>query len=426
MATIFRCWPWLGVVAVVAGCGAEAPSYAPAEAQEVRCFDPALRTPCDVRDEACQQRVFDVVACLKGGGPLTRPPVGFMTPDELRERFIASFDPEGVASFNAFGRGLALLHLQPKGAELVATAAGASADFILGIYEDDTDRITLIDHGTPFDDRSVLNTLAHEYVHAIQDQQFDLTAMRSRHEDHTDASLAFRGLVEGDAVFHELVFAAAQREQTAFDVAWDNLHPPWQGAFEDSLFASAWPWAASQGEFPYAFGCEFVADRWRQDFDANFVDSFGTPPISTFEVLYPLDGHPAAARLEAPAAVAAPAGWRRVTTDVMGAWSVHLFVGAHTGDRAAARGHSRRWEGDRVDSFGSAEGSLDAIVWTLRFDGPDGARAFAHAAAGWARADDHWRVAASGPIVSFLAVSDPTRVGDFDDARSRLAATIAP
>jgi len=43
-------------------------------------------------------------------------------------------------------------------------------------------------------------TFAHEFVHALQDQQYDLARLRGRPSVNADQSLAVQAVIEGDAI----------------------------------------------------------------------------------------------------------------------------------------------------------------------------------------------------------------------------------
>lgn len=90
------------------------------------------------------------------------------------------------------------------GSETDAATARAEAisTATLGFYQPATDEIVLVAQNG--DLRIDERTLAHELVHALQDQQFDLERFDA---EHTDPALAESGLIEGDAALVEHHYA---------------------------------------------------------------------------------------------------------------------------------------------------------------------------------------------------------------------------
>jgi hypothetical protein len=72
-------------------------------------------------------------------------------------------------------------------------------DQVLGYYDPDTKRLTLVDRAVN-DEASAELVLAHEIEHALQDQSFDLKTFEDVPETEGDARRARRALVEGDAL----------------------------------------------------------------------------------------------------------------------------------------------------------------------------------------------------------------------------------
>ncbi len=87
---------------------------------------------------------------------------------------------------------------------------------VLGFYDTDDKSLTIVTGQEKPDPLSWL-TYGHEYTHALQDQEFDLTALLGRENDGFDSSKAALALVEGDAnlsefLFYESLTSAQQNE----------------------------------------------------------------------------------------------------------------------------------------------------------------------------------------------------------------------
>ena len=68
-------------------------------------------------------------------------------------------------------------------------------------------------------DRQQKSTTAHEFVHALQDAEFDIQALSKRTRGDLDWSLALTAVIEGDAVVHEGLWS---REFALAAKAWAN------------------------------------------------------------------------------------------------------------------------------------------------------------------------------------------------------------
>ena len=122
--------------------------------------------------------------------------------------------------------------------------------------------------------------LAHELTHALQDQNFDLELADGRESPTTsDAMLAFKALVEGDATLAGFAYVRGGMDDTLADFITAHLTdlPQISAAKETNVpDALSIPFI-----FQYAEGAAFVREAYRRGgWDA--VDAaFREPPEST-------------------------------------------------------------------------------------------------------------------------------------------------
>jgi hypothetical protein len=217
-------------------------------------------------------------------------------------------------------------------------------------------------------------TLAHELVHALQDQQLTL----SYRAETRDERLAGLGLVEGDAV-------TVQREyQSRCGVNWTCIDQPSGDA------PPAGPIARNPGFYltliqPYIEGPEFVAAlRNRSDGDWTAVnDAFDRFPNSTEQTI-----HPEAYPEDGPATLSVPdrstAAWERVGSDTLGEAQVHVMFWKQRfvprPDDAIRTDYDHRlsagWGNDRLVAYRNAETNESGYVWRLVWDSPAEAAEF--------------------------------------------------
>ena len=126
-------------------------------------------------------------------------PVDFLTDAAFRERIAASVDhlTEGEqADVRRSEAGLRAIGLLPGDVDLLDAQRSLRQAGTLAFYDPDTKRATV--RGKRLGVMARV-TLAHELTHALQDQHFDLGAMRQAAE-RRHGSTAVRALIEGDAV----------------------------------------------------------------------------------------------------------------------------------------------------------------------------------------------------------------------------------
>ena len=143
---------------------------------------------------------------------------------------------------------------------------------VQGYYSPSEDRIVIVsDSPRPSIDRG---TLAHELVHALQDQRFGLPESG----DTQDRQLARNGLVEGDARYVEHLY----RDECAASNWTCVPNPPVTGGggpVDQGVFLVVYA--------PYSEGPTFVhALRERGDWDA-VNDAYADPPRSAAQVISP-------------------------------------------------------------------------------------------------------------------------------------------
>jgi hypothetical protein len=205
--------------------------------------------------------------------------------------------------------------------------------------------------------------LAHEIVHALQDQSYDLTKFEGVPTGEGDAAQARHALVEGDGITLMFEVLLARKGLTP---PWDNLRLTNELARQmdlpmgDALDKA--PLAIREMMlFPYRAGFTFVTTL-RATKPWSAIDAaFKRPPKSTEQILHPEkyleDEEPVAVKLELPDIV---------HSTVWGELGFELFLRAHGIDVATAKLAAAGWAGDRV----IATGKLGAakIVWDSEVD----------------------------------------------------------
>lgn len=243
---------------------------------------------------------------------------------------------------------------------------------IAGFYDPETQAMVVVvdNEGAELTANDEL-TFAHEVVHALQDQHFDLMDVQGDIEAIADDEyLALKSLIEGDATVGQVMYLLEYPE--LLDAVQDEL-----GDYESPSLDAAPLFYSETLLFPYDQGATFVAEIYGEGgWDA--VDAmYASPPVSTEQVLHPEkyldDEEPVDVTLASPAA-ALGEGWEILDENVMGEFLTDVFLrngGARKGD---ARDASEGWGGDAYIVVGNADET--AFTWTSTWDSEDDADEF--------------------------------------------------
>jgi len=299
----------------------------------------------------------------------------FLTRDELRAEIAAEDYPLDEQQRDL--RVLVAFGLVAPDTDLGALYNELYGDGVLGYYDPNTKRMVVVsDSGGATTDLSATEelTFAHETVHALQDQHFDLVALQDRaNAANSDTSLALIALPEGDATFFEGQYASADRDflkrllQEYDDTDVPDVLQNAPAIFIDTLY------------FPYDQGGTFVSAVYDEGgWDA--VDAvYANPPISTEQVLHPekyFSGEePIDVRMSDPSATLGP-GWAVLDDDTFGEFQISILL--DTSDAISdeeAQDAAAGWGGDRYVVVGDEDQT--AIYWATEWDSADDANEFA-------------------------------------------------
>ena len=221
-------------------------------------------------------RLFEQIAhqaeMLRGLSPRAEVPLSFLDEREmtvLLRRLYAERDPEGEAL------PYTLLGLLPD------TPATIRPRPVAGIYVPEQEQLYIsIDlHGSGADAQALL---ARAYTNALQDQRFDQGALGAR-ATTTDATLAVRALLEGDA----LLLTALYRYQNLEATDWTHLMELVEAEQPDygEKLGQIEAWGRLQ-RFPYWEGRHFTTLLFQTGGWEAINLAYTDPPRSTEQVLH--------------------------------------------------------------------------------------------------------------------------------------------
>ncbi len=229
---------------------------------------------------------------------------------------------------------------------------------IAGFYDPETNEFVVVSEDDTLDAGEQL-THAHEFVHALQDQHFNLDFLDDENLD-ADASTALTALAEGEATQVETQYILSG------NINLGDLLLTALDALDSPVLNSAPPVIADSLMFPYTAGQEFVQALTDQGDYAAVDAAWANPPQSTEQILHPdryLAGDEPQLVTLPPLTGTLGAGWTLVDEDVFGEFMLREYLQQQlNGDQVdtAVTG----WGGDKYATYYNE--ADDALVTVLR------------------------------------------------------------
>lgn len=273
------------------------------------------------------------------------------------------------------------LGLLPDTLDLDALLLDLYTEQVLGYY-DPAERTLFVVSGESV--RELQPVIAHELVHALQDQHTNLDSLIAG-ERGNDRQTAAHAAMEGHAMLVMFTLLAEQAARTTIDPAAlpnpaGELGPALEAQnAEYPVFRRAPPVIRETLLFPYLSGVDFVHTLWaaRQPLPRYPAPLDSLLPQSTEQVMHPEERF--IARRDEPVIVSLgefPVGWEVEREDVFGQLETAIYLEQHLG--RAARQAADAWGGDRYALLVSPDGA-DVLFWLSVWDTPAAADRFAAA-----------------------------------------------
>jgi len=339
-------------------------------------------------EERLRASIDDLLPRIEAlSGLEARAPVRMAMRDraELREYVAARMEEElPPAELEGIEGAYRALGLLPDTLDLHALMLDLLTEQVLGYYDPETETLYLVS-GVPRD--ALEPVLAHELVHALQDQHVDLDSLVAR-ERGNDRQTAAQAAIEGHATLVMVALLAEQqaRRPVSPDMLPDlkqELGPALEAENEQfPVFRSAPRILRETLLFPYLEGAAFVQALWRADAAGGRPAPLGPLlPQSTEQVMRPrerfIETRDEPTELTLGAADGGGEGdWRLVYENTLGALETGILLSEHLG--AGAERAAQGWDGDRYRLL-EAPGGGRALVWYSVWDDAGAADAFAAA-----------------------------------------------
>ena len=325
------------------------------------------------------------------GLPLKRPLArGLMSRAEIEKRVLLLMDEEyEPGELVAEERTLKRFGLIPRDTDLRQLYVDLMVEQIAGFYDPGAKQLYLADWIPAVTQKVVI---AHEVVHALQDQHFDLEKYAKLPRSQADALIARKSIAEGDGVALMVEYAMSQMDPKADPWADDRVVDMVSGMTGQTglkVFENAPLVMKESLLFPYEGGLRFIA-RLRRTRPWGDVDKlFRDPPVSTEQILHPekYDAREKPIAIKLPV-LAAFKGWTRIYLGDQGELGVRILLRQHGIQKERAERAAAGWGGDQVQVFAPASDdgkSIDELVaiapmaWDAEIDAVEAFRALSEA-----------------------------------------------
>lgn len=326
------------------------------------------------------------------GLPLLRPvKKGIKKREELRSVLLEKLaedvaDSDIEAEAAVFKR----LGVLPQDFDYKEVLLDLLSEQIAGFYDTSTEELYVMDGMAMEIQRPVM---AHELFHAVQDQHFDIDAMRAPFttQEHSDFALARAALLEGDATVLLFDFQMYETgdlptaEATSFvdmpliantvtQLNFDSLMSMGAiaGAFggggesvEASVLASVPLFIRESLMFPYFAGLRFVVRSRSQRAWVDVDEVYKSPPVSTEQILHPEKYYAGEEPewLDFDVSAALP-GYQQIYDSVIGEFQMGHIFKAHPIEQVVPGDAVAGWDGDRAFAYRSPEGATTLVHLT--------------------------------------------------------------
>lgn len=219
--------------------------------------------------------------------------------------------------------------------------------------------------------------LSHELEHALQAQYFDLNRLNTLRLRSEDAALAFKCVVEGDAM--AVMMNYTMRAVGANVLETPNMGTLMQGMMDTpgapalAAFPDVPEIIKAQFLFPYTGGLDFLGVLYQDSGWDAINTAFENPPLSSEQVLHPekfLDERDDPVDLDlGDMSAFAPPDSRFLDSNVLGEFHVRLLlkITGPPGDEPDWAEPAAGWDGDRFSAYATPDGRT-ILFWATAWD----------------------------------------------------------
>ncbi len=227
--------------------------------------------------------------------------------------------------------------------------------------------------------------MAHELVHALQDQHFDLRRFEKWPKGDSDAELAAHALVEGEATLVMIQYDLEQSGLRGIDMTrigslTDRLIEADTNTDDPNYpVLSAAPNVLRENlQFPYVYGAGFAQAVLKDGSWRGLDNVYQQLPASTEQIIHPEKylARESPVKIEIPALVTIfGRTWKQSDADVNGEFGYQVLLGEFI-PKSAARAAASGWGGDRYAFYESKATNESALIQYTTWDTAKDAKEF--------------------------------------------------
>jgi len=304
---------------------------------------------------------------------------------------------------------LETLGLVPFGTDLKRLVADLYTEQLGGYYDPDSGAYVLADWIEPALQEAVM---AHELVHALQDQYGGIGALQARVRHDDDAALALMALLEGTATIAMLAYMTdTPVEQVAAipGIAAMMRTAARQSQGQTAVFARAPAFLQAAMLFPYLEGTDFVCRLMATRTFAQTLRLVEHPPATTEQILRP-DKFLATPPESGRSLALDETHWRELGRPTgrfrrWGQFQLAEFLKRGLPE-ADAVGSARGWGGDTLVLVERSDGRPPLVLWLIAWDVPADADRFQAALAAWSADAPRLVATRTAPDAVLLRIGD--------------------
>lgn len=289
----------------------------------------------------------------------------FITRAELRTWLQTEYEKQSKEKRRALEDMLILFGWPKSGAE-PAFEVDEQASQLDGLYVPKEDVFYIVSEEKSMNVQNEL-TFAHEYVHALQDQYRDLSALENDETGSYDQQMAFRAIIEGEAT------------QVTLKYFEKHLTPLEQMMAMQGDRSSQGAAAKQVSLFPYLGGFDFIEAVAQGGYWPAIEDVYKNPPTSTEQILHP-DKYKG--KRDDPQTVTLPqtlsqlkGDWQETYSNVMGEYFIGSYLAQHVSFDLASVA-AAGWDGDRFVLLENRQDGRDLVIGKIAWDSTEEARQF--------------------------------------------------
>lgn len=299
----------------------------------------------------------------------------------LEKELDRDYSPERL---DTDGRSGAMIGLYPRGINLKASNLHLLRSQVMAFYNFHSKEMVLVkgalEREVPIKSRALETKLksmilAHEFTHALQDQNFDFGAQDKKLKDNSDRELALHAVAEGDATIAGYAYMLGAINPAVVSTLASNVRN-FSAAFTAAT-AGVPRGVAEPLIFQYTDGVRFVALAYQHGGWAAVDKLYANPPQSTQQIIHPslYYDHPVPPDKVVVAGYRAHLpGWKKVDQDTMGELGLRIILENTLGTASPRLALASKWAGDRVLML--RKGKAVGVIWLMAFRSAEAAKRF--------------------------------------------------